>query len=116
MDVRGDLAQERGRDIAAGVEGHRGGAAIGMTELLVRAALPGLAEAVGLEESDDLPRLEDRQAAHGSGDLDGAHVDELRLERRLAVLEQHLDDLAQVLCCSSSMSAPWVRAPGQPGT
>jgi hypothetical protein len=68
-----------------------------VAEPLLRAALTGLAETVRLEQSDDLPRLEDRQAAHGSGDLDGAHVDELGLQRRLAILEQHLDDLAQVL-------------------
>ena len=84
-------------DVATVVEGNRGGPAIGVAELLVGTALTDLDEAVGLQQRDDPPGAEDRRAGHGSGDLDGAHVDELGLEGRLAVLEQHLDDLAQVL-------------------
>lgn len=42
---------------------------------------------VGGEQDDDLPRPEDGQVAHESGNLDCSDVDELRFERRLAVLQ-----------------------------
>ncbi len=54
-NVRGDLAEQRWRDITTDVEGHGGRAAVGVTELLVRSAPTYLPKAVGLEQSDDLP-------------------------------------------------------------
>ena len=48
-DVGRDLAQQRGRDVATRVEGNSGAATVGVPELLVRAALPDLAETVGLK-------------------------------------------------------------------
>jgi len=48
MDIGRDLAQKRGRDIATCVERDGGAATVRMPELLVRATLPELREAVGL--------------------------------------------------------------------
>jgi len=59
------LRQQRGRDIAARVERHGGETAVGMSKLLVRAALADLFETVSLKQSDYLPRLENRQGAQG---------------------------------------------------
>jgi hypothetical protein len=50
VDIRSDLAEERGRDTATGVEWHRGGAPVGMTELPMRSALADLLESVGLKQ------------------------------------------------------------------
>ncbi len=96
-DVARDLAKKGGRDVAAGMKGDRGRPPIGVAELLVGAALTGFGKAVHFEQGDDLPGFEDWQVRHASGDLDGADVDELRLQGRLAVFEQHLDDFAQVV-------------------
>lgn len=62
--VCGDLPQQRRGDVATGMEGHGGRAAIGVPELDVRAAPAGLLEAVGSQEGGDLPGLWDRQVAH----------------------------------------------------
>ena len=73
-------------------------AAVRVTELLVRASLPNLDEAKSLEPSHDFPRLENWERAHErrSGDEDRLRADELRLQRRFTILEQHGDDLAEV--------------------
>jgi hypothetical protein len=65
VHVGGNLAQQSGRDVATGVQGHGRRAAVGMPELLVGAALADLCETEGLEQGDDLPRLENRQATKG---------------------------------------------------
>ena len=114
MNVRGYLAEQCRRDVATGVKWHGSGPAVGVTELLVRAALTHLHKAVGLKQRNGLPGL-DRQAAHKSGDLDGSHFDELRLQLRFAFLEQHLDDLAQVLLQLVDVRSLDV-CTGQPGT
>lgn len=51
-------------DIAACVEGHRGGAFVCVSELLVRAALPHFDEAQTLAEGTHLAWLEDGPVAH----------------------------------------------------
>ena len=97
-DVATDLAQQGGRDITPRMHGDGRDAAVGVAELLVRAALADLDEPEPLEAGDHLARLKDRDRAHGRqlGDEDGLRADELRLQRRLAVLEEHGDDLAKV--------------------
>ena len=50
LDVSGDLAQQRRRDVASRVERHSRRAPVGVAELLVRTALTDLDEAVRLEE------------------------------------------------------------------
>jgi len=47
------------------------------------------------QDSGDLTRLEDRDVTH-LRDLDGLRSDELTFQLRLAVLEEHRDDLLQV--------------------
>jgi hypothetical protein len=79
------------------VEWDGSGATVRVPELLVRATLPDLREAVGLQQSDDFPRSQDGNGAHSSGDLDSTHIDELGLEIRLAILEEHFDDLSEIL-------------------
>ncbi|MBF8261139.1 MAG: hypothetical protein HW376_668, partial [candidate division NC10 bacterium] len=54
----GNLAKEGWRDVPARMEGHRCAAAIGMTELLVRAALADFYETELLEVRDDLAWLQ----------------------------------------------------------
>ena len=63
MHVGCDLAQECGRDIVTCVKRDCGAATVRMSELLVRATLPDFRKTVSLEQSDDLPGLEDRQGA-----------------------------------------------------
>ena len=65
----------------------------------MRSALADLHEPEALEAGDDLPRLENRDRPHrGSqlGDENRLRPDELRLERGLAVLKEHGDDLTHV--------------------
>lgn len=73
---------------------HRDGrrTAIRMPEVLVRPALPNFGEAVSFEQCDHLARLEDRDGPH-LRNLNLADLEELRLQLRFAILEQHLDHL-----------------------
>jgi len=77
--------------------GHRycGGAPVGMTKLLVRPALSDLHKAQALEARHHFARLEDGQRSH-SGDAHRLGPDELGLKVRLAVFEQHRDDLGEI--------------------
>ena len=42
------------------------------------------------ENAADLSRLEDGEMAHGLAHLDGLRADKLTLQRRLAILQQHV--------------------------
>jgi hypothetical protein len=64
-------------------------------ETAVRTPLSNLDETVSLEKSYDLARLENRSRPH-LGDSDRANPDELRFERRLAILQEHLDHFVQI--------------------
>lgn len=70
------------------------GAAIGVTELLVRTTLPDFGETEARKDGDDLTRLEDRNTGH-LNDY-GVGPDELGLQLRLAILEQHGDHFAEI--------------------
>jgi hypothetical protein len=59
-DVACDLPEQSGRDVASRVKRDRLSTSIGMTVLLVRAALPNFLKAERQKESGDLAGLEDR--------------------------------------------------------
>jgi len=66
-----------------------------MAELLVRIALAYFDKTQSVENRDDFARFEDRNAGHSVND-DGLRADELGLELRLAVIQQHCDDFLQI--------------------
>ena len=71
--------------------------AIRVTELLVRTALAHFDETQGGENRDHFTRTERGNAAHaGLRDVERLRADELGLEIRIAVLEQHVHDFAEV--------------------
>jgi hypothetical protein len=91
-----NLSKQSGRDIPASVNWNCGLTTVRMFELLVRASLPNEHEAESLEEPNDLPGLEHREITHlCNPDLSCA--DELTLKGRFAVLQQHGDDLLQII-------------------
>ncbi len=96
-DVSRDLAQQSRRDIAARVERHCRDAAIGMAKLLVRAPLTNLGKPESHQDRNHLARLENRDVRHGLGHANGMSPDKLSLEPRITILEQHGDNLAEVL-------------------
>jgi hypothetical protein len=95
-NVLGDLAEQDGRNIPSPMERHRGASAGSVTKLLVRAALPDLREPELAENRDDLCWREHWDAAHSLCNGNILNSDELRLEPRLSVLEQHGDDLSKI--------------------
>ena len=56
-DVVGDLAQQCGRDVPSTVKRHRRTTTVGMTHLLLRAALPNFNESPTLQQLQDFARL-----------------------------------------------------------
>ena len=60
------------------------------------ASLSRFSESKLVEDRDDLARLERRNPPHALGDLKGMCTDELCLEVRLPILEEHRDDLTEV--------------------
>ena len=97
-DVTTDQAQKAGGDVATGVERYRCRPAIGVSELFVGSLLTRFAEAQVLEDTDDIPRLEDRNVAHlGDPDSDRLNPDEFRLQGRFTILEEEFDDFFEVL-------------------
>jgi hypothetical protein len=65
-NVLGDQANEGGGDLSSAMHRDRGGSAVRVAKLLVRPALPDLAEAEGFQDRDDGPRLERRDAPDGA--------------------------------------------------
>ena len=63
-DILGNLPQQRGGDVAAGVIGNRRSTPVGVTILPVRAALTDLVETQPLQQRRNLPWLERGQVAH----------------------------------------------------
>lgn len=97
VDVLRDLAQEDGRDIPTLMErdGRRTPAVV--AKLLVGTALADLNKPESLEDRNDLLGLKDREAAHRSGHGDVLDADELRLEDRIPVLQEHRDNFPQIV-------------------
>src|SRR3954452_6719318 len=78
------------------MERHSRSSPIRMSVLTVRPTLPDLGEPEPLENPGDFAGLENRYVAQ-LRDLDGLRTDELALQLRLAIFEQHRDDLFQIL-------------------
>jgi hypothetical protein len=76
---------------------NRGPATITVAILQVGTALPDEHKTQGFEQTADLTRLEHWQLAHGLTRLDQLRADKLALQSRLPVLQQHADDLLEVL-------------------
>lgn len=93
MDVLCNLPQQRWGDVATPMIGYRRGSAVRVTKLPMRTALADLLEAELLQQADDLARL---VAGPRLSDEHLLDTDELRLDLRLAFLQQHLDHLAKV--------------------
>jgi len=72
-------------------------AAIWMSILAVRTALPNLNESESGQDCSNLPRLENGDIAHQLGNLHRLRSDKLSLKFRGAILEEHADDLFKVL-------------------
>jgi hypothetical protein len=95
-DVARDLPQECRGDVASSVERHRCSPPVGVSILTMRSTLTYLHESEPFKERHDLAWLEDRDRAGHSGNLDRLNTDELGLELRLAIFQEHLDDLLKV--------------------
>ena len=95
-DVFGDLAQQEGGKIPAFVVGHSGLAAVRMLELAVGALLANEIKAQIPESPLGFGRFEDGNPAHGISDSDGLGADELCLQVRFAILEQHGNNFTEV--------------------
>jgi hypothetical protein len=74
-----DLAQQRRRDVATGVERNRRASPVWVAELLMRTTLPYFREPVLLKKLYNLARLKNWDGSHASCNLDLPHADELRL-------------------------------------
>lgn len=74
------------------MEWNRGRTTIGVPVLSMRSSLADFEEPEPFQDPRDLPRFEDWDVAH-LRDLDGLRSDELTFQLRLAVLEEHRDDL-----------------------
>lgn len=96
-DVLDDLAQEQGRNIPAGMVRNGRATPVRMAILHLRATLPDQSKTHRLQDAADLARLEDGWLGHGlRGDNDALGADKLGLQRGVAVLKKHLNDLAEV--------------------
>ena len=60
-NVAADLPEKRRGNVAPGVDGNGGRAAVGMAELLVGASLAALREAQPLQDLNDFSGFEDRK-------------------------------------------------------
>ena len=69
-----------------------------VAKLFVRPTLADLDEAEPLEDRNDLLGLKDREAAHRSGHGDVLDANELGLEDRFPVLQEHGDNFPQIVC------------------
>jgi hypothetical protein len=98
VDVRGDLAQQRGRDIATCVDGTVVVRPSGCRNCLCEPRWRTSAKPRASSRETTCRGLRTgRLPTAGQATWMVRTVDELGLERRLSVLEQHLDDLAQIL-------------------
>ena len=68
-----------------------------VSKLFVGSTLADLNEPESLEDRNDLLRPKDREAAHRSSHGDVLDADELRLEDRIPVLQEHGDNFPQIV-------------------
>ena len=98
VDVATDLSEEAWRQVPRPVNWHRRYTTVGMTELLVRPALPHLDEPKPFETRNHLAGSQNGQRPHAAflSDADCFGPDKLGIERWLAILEEHANDLLEV--------------------
>jgi len=92
-----DLAQEDGLDIPTLMTRDGPATSAVVAKLLVGSTLTDLNEPESLEDRNDLLGLKDREATHRSSHGDVLDADELGLEDRIPVLEEHGDNLPQIV-------------------
>jgi hypothetical protein len=80
------------------VERDGGATSAVVAKLFVGPTLADLNEPEPLEDPNDLLGLKDREAAHRSGHGDVLDADELGLEDRVPVLQEHGENLPQIVC------------------
>ena len=96
-DVAGDCPEESRRDVTTLVKRNGRHPPIRVAVLAVRTTLTDLNESEFGKYGGDFTRLQDRHIAHGLGDLHRLRPYELPFELWGTVLEQHGDDLLEVL-------------------
>jgi len=97
-DVSGNLSQQNRRNIPAFVKCHRCAAPIRVAELLVGTPLANLNESNALKQANYFFGFEDGNVPHAIlSDLNRLGSDKLSFHRRLTILQQHLQNLAQIL-------------------
>lgn len=84
--------------------------AVGVAILFVRTALTNFNKPETLQYCNNFGRFKDRKVSHLSRDLYPLRSDELTLEFRLAILEEHFNNFLQILIqliqrCSLRMCA-----------
>ncbi len=94
-NILSDLTQKNRGDITSGVEGHRRRPPVGVTELLVGAALSNFDEPQSNKNRYYFPGLEDRDTGH-SANKHRLCADELGLQLGLAILQKHADYFPKV--------------------
>jgi hypothetical protein len=110
LNISCDLAQKRRRDVTTRVEGNRRASAVWMPELFVGPTLSNFRKPLLLQKLHDLTWLKDWYGSHASCDLDLSHADELGLHFGLTILQEHFQNLAQILLNLVDISALRVSA------
>ena len=96
-DVASDCAEQSGRYVSTLVKGNGCHPPFRVSVLAVRASLADLSESEIGKDRGNFARLENGHIAHGLGDLHGLRPYELPFELRIAIFEQHGDNLREVL-------------------
>lgn len=96
-DVAGDCPEQSRGDVTTLVKRNGRHPPIRVSVLAVRTTLTDLNESEFCKYGGDFTRLQDRHIAHGLGDLHRLRPYELPFELWSTVLEQHSDDLPEVL-------------------
>jgi len=101
LDAHADVArndtEQAWRDVPASVIRNGGCPTVGVSELLVRAALPDFEESEATENGNNNSRPKRRDSPHGSGYFEGLCADEGGIDGWFAILEEHINDLKEIL-------------------
>jgi len=96
-DVFGNLTEQDWGEVSTLMERNRCASACGIAEWFVRSALADFDEAEFDENGDDFIWLENGNIAHDLSDGDVLNPDELGLQNGFAILQQHRNNLVQVM-------------------
>ena len=96
-DVLGDLAEQGGGNVPNRMERDRGTTSVAVSVLSMGAALSHEFEAQSKEHGLDLTGLQDRDGSQSSGDPNCIGADELGIELRITILQEHLNNLFHVV-------------------